>query len=450
MADPISAAVTAIVTSAAAATASAALAITGSAAFAAAAGNFVLALASWQTALSLASFAASFLLTPNVGFEGSPLVWRADVNAGVPIILGRRSTAGSIVHRDEWGANNRYNTVWSVYSGGGPINSFGQYYLEDVATTFNGTNGTPTSGNYVNKAWLQTTTGSASPGALAQTGLDAAVPGYEGWSGSSIMPYRAASMITFVQDSKGKSFPAGEPNKRVTIEGLLCYDPRLDSTVPGGSGSHRWSDPSTWTYSENPALCGLKVAMGIYEGLKLIAGVGAGEDGVDVPAFMEWANVCDVNGWVLSAHFTSKDDPHQVLQACMQAGAARYARKGGKISVIVRTPKTSVLTIAADDTAGPFELALHADRLQKVNTVIPRCAQESLQWEMSPQSEVAVSAYVTADGGAIERDIDYPFVALKSDGTNRDQPAQLAANRFPGLSRLSHGVRTLNRVTCSL
>lgn len=427
MADPISAAVTAIVTSAASATASAALAITGSATFAAAAGNFVLSLASWQTALSVAGFAASFLLTPKVGFEGSPLTWRADVNAGVPFILGRRSTAGSIVHRDEWGKNNRYNTVWSVYSGGGPINSFGQYYLEDVATTFDGTYGTPTSGDYVNKAWLQTTTGSASPGALAQTGLDAATPGYEGWSGSSIMPYRAASMITFLQDSKGKSYPAGEPNKRVTIEGLLCYDPRLDSTVPGGSGSHRWSDPTTWTYSESPALNGLKVAMGIYEGSKLVGGVGAGDDGVDLPAFMEWANVCDANGWVLSAYFTSKDDPHQVLQACMQAGGARYARKGGKISVIARTPKTSVLTIAADDTAGPFELVLNADRLQKVNTVIPRCPQESLEWEVSPQSEVAVSSYVTADGGAIERDIDYPFVALKADGTNRDQPAQLAA-----------------------
>lgn len=427
MADPISAAVSAIVTSAAAATASAALAITGSATFAAAAGNFVLSLASWQTALSLASFAASFLLTPKVGFEGSPLTWRADINAGVPIILGRRSTAGSIVHRDEWGANNRYNSVWSVYSGGGPINAFEQYYLEDVAVTFNGTNGTPTSGDYAGKAWLQTTTGSASPGALAQTGLAAATPTYEGWSGASIMPYRAASMITFVQDSKGKSYPAGEPNKRVTIEGLFCYDPRLDSTVPGGSGSHRWSDPTTWTYSENPALNGLKVAMGIYEGSKLVAGVGAGEDGVDLPAFMEWANVCDANGWVLSAHFTSKDDPHQILQACMQAGAARYARKGGKISVIARTPKTSVLTIAADDTAGPFEIALHADRLQKVNTVIPRCAQESLEWEVTPQSEVSVSSYVTADGGVIERDIDYPFVALKADGTNRDQPAQLAA-----------------------
>lgn len=35
--------------------------------------------------------------------------------------------------------------------------------------------------------------------------------------------------------------------------GKKVYDPRLDSTN-GGSGSQRLADPSTWTYTENPAL----------------------------------------------------------------------------------------------------------------------------------------------------------------------------------------------------
>ena len=38
---------------------------------------------------------------------------------------------------------------------------------------------------------------------------------------------------------------------------LLCrvvkvYNPNLDSTVTGGSGSHRKDDSTTWAYSDNP------------------------------------------------------------------------------------------------------------------------------------------------------------------------------------------------------
>jgi hypothetical protein len=40
--------------------------------------------------------------------------------------------------------------------------------------------------------------------------------------------------------------------------------PRLDSTVSGGSGTHRWDDPSTWEWSENPAVCRYNWVRGIY------------------------------------------------------------------------------------------------------------------------------------------------------------------------------------------
>jgi hypothetical protein len=40
--------------------------------------------------------------------------------------------------------------------------------------------------------------------------------------------------------------------------------PALDSTVAGGSGSHRWNDPSTWEWSDNPAVCRYNWVRGIY------------------------------------------------------------------------------------------------------------------------------------------------------------------------------------------
>ena len=44
---------------------------------------------------------------------------------------------------------------------------------------------------------------------------------------------------------------------KALVQGKKLYDPRLDSTQIeiSGSGSHRIYDPSTWTYSTNPALC---------------------------------------------------------------------------------------------------------------------------------------------------------------------------------------------------
>lgn len=40
----------------------------------------------------------------------------------------------------------------------------------------------------------------------------------------------------------------------ITAKLLRVYDPRLDSTQPGGSGSQRLADATTWAYSANPVL----------------------------------------------------------------------------------------------------------------------------------------------------------------------------------------------------
>lgn len=51
-------------------------------------------------------------------------------------------------------------------------------------------------------------------------------------------------------------FPNRDPTLTVVARWNEVYDPRLDTTT-GGSGSHRHDDPSTWAYSNNPALAAL-------------------------------------------------------------------------------------------------------------------------------------------------------------------------------------------------
>ncbi len=70
-------------------------------------------------------------------------------------------------------------------------------------------------------------------------------------------------------DKKAESPLVGGLPSRVTVigDGAPLYDPRKDSTVPGGSGSHRATDQSTWgAYTnaddtDNPALQLLEMLM---------------------------------------------------------------------------------------------------------------------------------------------------------------------------------------------
>ena len=429
------AAISAGVASATAATAGALAAIGfGAGASSAIAG----AIFSTNTLITLGSFAASALITPSVNIDGSPTDWRAEPNAGIPFVVGERALAGVIVHRDAYGLDNRLQSIVTVYSGAGPIQSFDQFYADEVAMTFATVSNVPgeatNGGNFAGNMWIQTSTG-AQPqsAALAQAGLSSQIGSnaFDGWGSASKLSGKAHSLLTLRQSSGSGSNPqtyaGGVPRALYKLKGIKFYDPRLDSTVAGGSGSHRVATQSTYAYSENPAIAALNWCLGLRENGVVVGGIGAAVDGIDLPAFIEWANVCDQNGWKVSAVPTSRDDKHQVLLAIMQAGGARYSRFRGKMSCIVRTPRTSVVTLSADDTAGPFELDLHADRLTRTNTIIPRCVMESHNWEMVAQSPVSEASYVTADGGKRERGIDYPYVAVKATNANKDQPSQLAA-----------------------
>ena len=88
---------------------------------------------------------------------------------------------------------------------------------------------------------------------------------------------------------------------RITIigEGALLYDPRQDSTVAGGSGSHRADDQDTWgTYVgsddyDNPALQLLWYLLGWKINGKLSIGAGVPPARIDLESFITAANICD-------------------------------------------------------------------------------------------------------------------------------------------------------------
>ncbi len=79
---------------------------------------------------------------------------------------------------------------------------------------------------------------------------------------STVVAAFAEYGITYTDTLEGYAYsvisvPQSAVSTEIQVTGLFSgrklYDPRLDSTA-GGSGSHRLATPSTWEYSDNPAL----------------------------------------------------------------------------------------------------------------------------------------------------------------------------------------------------
>lgn len=92
---------------------------------------------------------------------------------------------------------------------------------------------------------------------------------------------------------------SGGITSRMTIrgKGAKVYDPRLDSTVTGGSGSHRANDQTTWAWdadaSRNPALQELFYELGWKIGGHLAVGKGVPPSRLGLASYGVAANVCD-------------------------------------------------------------------------------------------------------------------------------------------------------------
>lgn len=383
-----------------------------------------------KLALNVAISAAMSALQPQVGVAGKTFEWTLDPNAPIPFAAGRVGVAGTVVHLETFGPDKMYYGFNSVLSGAGPIKSIVGFKGDDEAVTFDG-NGKAVSSQWAGEMWFRSRLGAQPDMALTSPpGLKngATLPN---WTAAHKLSGKASYMLVLGENSKRTAYPTGEPKPLVTIEGLFGWDPRQDSTWPGGAGACRLNDPATWVWLDNPILWGLKWSLGLWEGPTgrgapgvdyQVGGIGADVSGIDVAAFVAAANVADANGWKVAAYPTTDDDKAQVLDAFLQAGGAIYAQRAGKISCIQRAaPRTSIVTITARDTAGPIEVDTAASRIDRINTIRARFWSEAHRWQLTAIDDVTSAEWKAQDGQTRPRGVDYTFVPLAN------QAAQLAA-----------------------
>lgn len=424
------------IAAAAAAAVASAISYIGSASAAVAAGTATAAQVATVVAVNVAaslamSAASSALMAPSVGRGGSPIAFKADPAAPISGVMGRFGVGGRQIHANTWGKDNLYLS-FAVALSLGPIQSVEAFTANQVLVTFPGAQGLAAGVEpYKDKMWQTYRLGLPTDAALGPpTGVSDGSPAMTEWTSSHTLPGFAHAFWTLRNNSKRASYESGVPAPLWVLHGMKLWDPRLDSTYPGGAGSHRRDDWTTWSYTENPYLHALAFARGHFklntdgtiDRTKRLGGVGAPDAAVDIAAFVEGANVSDANDWTISGEWTTVDDKWQTLAAMLQAGGGVPLTRGAQISCMVEAPRTSLLTLTGADIVGSVNLNIMASRRDRPNTIIPRVRLETQRFEEVALGAVTSATYLEEDGDEPRtREISYPYVGAAKQG------AELAA-----------------------
>ncbi len=334
----------------------------------------------------------------------------SDPDAPQPYVMGEGLYAGILRHDTAYGGeidgvHNPYRWMAIVYSGGGPVQSI----LPRVDQA-------PIS------SWYSTHLSTNQRlGLCPDTALTPAWSGTPGWSTAHKLSGQAAIGWNLKFDRDGKKFASGLPRLAAYGQWVKVYDPRADSTFPGGIGECRLGDESTYVWSENPALHAGTYAYGRYQNGKFVIGVGLPEEGIDWNVIAAWANVCQINAWKIFGVVYEPGDRWANLKDIAMAGGAVPVFSGGLLSFKYSAPSVALDTITEEDLAGDdIAVTPMSSWRDRINTIVPKYTSADHDWEQVAADPISVPDYVTEDGQ--EKKIEWPFNCVK----HKDQAAQLA------------------------
>lgn len=211
-------------------------------------------------------------------------------------------------------------------------------------------------------------------------------------------------------------YSQGRPTITAVMRGARLYNPRKDSTVPGGAGPHRLADPSTWEWSSNPAECAHHYA-------RWRSGFGLPADEMLPDDVLTSAPVCDqpitiaVNGVDhtmprYSCHLAITEDaaPPEAMADILDTMAGRAGWSGGHwrfraghVQAPAFTLDTSWLMLPLDAQGQlPDEPALvGANGIapdDRINRVTGSCFDASQRYQLLPFPEVADPVLIARHG----------------------------------------------------
>lgn len=378
------------------------------------------------------SAASAALLRPNTPSTGTTLDFKPDPKAPVRGAMGYTALGGNKVFQAAWGYKGVALSLGAALSLG-PIDAITKFEADGAAVAFTGAQNEAT-GFYAADMWQKTTLGLPDdPALLPPTGLKYGNPPLTGWGAQHAAPGVSFAFWTMVLAKNPEDrdvFTNGVPDPRWIGRWMKVWDPRKDSTYPGGVGPQRRDDWRTWAWSECPYAHALAWARGHFklnpdgsiDRTKRIAGIGAPDSAIDIPAFVEGMNIAEANAWTISGEWSTSDGKYQTFLAMLQAGGGEPISRGAQISVIVNAPRVSTYTYTRDDLVGRAEIRPLTPRRERKNTIVPRYKSEANGWEYVPAGEVTSQVYRDEDRGE-PRSLEVEYTHVRS----AKQAAQLAA-----------------------
>jgi hypothetical protein len=212
------------------------------------------------------------------------------------MLLGETFTPGSLVDGFDYGG--KYGTDWEVLIirlADEPCESLTGFYVNDEYVPYTGDGNYPQFDSHHFSLWFRSNTSTvALPSVVTDHG--------PGWTSSDIGASGCDVIVAYLADApdaKKPAWPGGRPHFGFVLKGGKRYDPRLDSTVTGGSGSHRIDDPTTWEWTENAVINWYGFERGVYvdgdttDQTKLLVGRGLSAEESPPENIFAAANLCD-------------------------------------------------------------------------------------------------------------------------------------------------------------
>ena len=371
---------------------------------------------------------AAGALAPGFSAEGSASTVTTNPQSGLPYAIGRTRMSGLRVYArtyDGFKQQSKDDILAFVVmlSIAGPVHSIEKFTADNELVTF-----APGEDGDANGRFYRFMAQRLSLGTIGGSALNMTFGGkpFPEWTVNHKLGGIAHAQWALRFDTDGDLYGAGAPEPAWVGKWVKVYDPRKDSTYPGGSGSHRALDESTYEWSDNPGLHALTWALGRWQNGKRVCGIGAPVANIRVAEFVECANVCDANDWKVGGVEWTTDSKWDTLKRMLQAGGAIPTQTGAMIGCLVSTPRTAIATIESRHLHDGLSIAATKSRRDRFNTVIPRYVDEDSDWAVISGTAVTEPVYVTADGGQRTKEIDFPLVQVFS-GTPSTQPGQLAA-----------------------
>lgn len=376
------------------------------------------ATAAGLAAATISLTSALVLKPPGFSSSGNPQKFVTNPQSALPYNIGRTRMSGIRIHAEttDGFSDKTQNDVLGfavLLSAGGPIESIDSFEADRASLA--------SYGGFMSLA--------NSLGGSTALSLSLGTGSMPGWTADHKLTGMAHALWMLRFDPKGEQFQGGVPEPAWVGKWSKVYDPRLDSTYPGGSGTHRALDESTYTWSRNPALHALTWCLGRWQNGKRILGIGAPIANIRVSEFVEAANIADANDWTCGGTLWSADSKWGNLKSILQACGSVPTMTGAMIGCLTNSPKVSLTTVTKDHLLDSLKISVTKSRRDKFNSVIPRYRSEAHNWEIISGSPISSSTYQAQDGGVKSVEVDFALVQheLVDSIDGQSQVGQLAA-----------------------